>query len=83
VQTVEPLAEARGLEVELTDDLAEGAGPERVRTLLLELDSTATVVCGHGPELVPLFGKTKKGATVIVEAADGELGELGRLPSPE
>jgi 8-oxo-dGTP diphosphatase len=83
VQTVEPLAEARGLEAELTDDLAEGAGPKCVRTLLLELDGTATAVCGHGPELVPLFGKTKKGATVIVEAADGELGELGRLPPPE
>ena len=83
VQTVEPLAEARGLEVELTDDLAEGAGPKCVRTLVLELDGTAAAVCGHGPELVPLFGKTKKGATVIVEAADGELGELGRLPPPE
>jgi 8-oxo-dGTP diphosphatase len=83
VQTVEPLAEARSLEVELIDDLAEGAGPKCVRTLMLELDGTAAAVCGHGPELVPLFGKTKKGATVIVEAADGELGELGRLPPPE
>jgi hypothetical protein len=32
---------------------------------------------------VPLLGKTKKGATVIVEAADGKLGELGRLSPPE
>jgi 8-oxo-dGTP diphosphatase len=83
VQTVEPLSQARGIEVELADDLAEGAGAERVRSLLLELGGTATAICGHGPELVPLFGKTKKGATVIVEAADGELGELGRLPPPE
>jgi 8-oxo-(d)GTP phosphatase len=82
VQTVEPLGDARGLEVELADDLAEGAGPERVRSLLLGLGATATAVCGHGPELQLLFGKTKKGATVIVEAADGKLGELGRLSSP-
>jgi 8-oxo-(d)GTP phosphatase len=82
VQTVEPLARARGLEVELTDELAEGAGPERVRSLLLGLDGTATAVCGHGPELVPLFGKMKKGATAAVEVGDGKLVELGRMPPP-
>lgn len=83
VQTMEPLARARGLEVELSDDLAEGAGPERVRSLLLGLDGTAAALCGHGPELVPLFGKTKKGATVAVEVGDGKLVELGRLRPPE
>ena len=83
VQTVEPLAGPRGVEIELADELTEGSGAESVRSLLLELDGTATAVCGHGPELVPLFGKTKKGATVIVEAADGKLGELGRLSPPE
>lgn len=80
VQTVEPLAASRGLDVEPADDLAEGAGSERVRSLLAGLAGTATAVCGHGPELVPLFGKTKKGATVVIEAANGMLGELGRLP---
>jgi 8-oxo-dGTP pyrophosphatase MutT (NUDIX family)/phosphohistidine phosphatase SixA len=81
-QTVEPLAAALGLEVELTDELAEGSGEERVRSLLVGMRGTATAACGHGPELVPLFGKTKKGATVVVEAANGALGELGRLPPP-
>jgi 8-oxo-(d)GTP phosphatase len=83
VETVEPLARARGLEAELSDVLAEGTDPERVRSFLLGLDGTATAVCGHGPELVPLLGKTKKGATVAVEVANGELVELGRLPPPE
>ena len=82
VQTLEPLSNARAIEIEPDDDLAEGAGAERVRSLLLELGGTATAVSGHGPELVPIFGKTKKGATVIVEAAEGELGELGRLAPP-
>lgn len=82
VQTLEPLGRARGVEIELDADLAEGVGHERMRSLLLRLGGTATAVCGHGPELQPLFGKTKKGATVIVEAADGKLGELGRLPPP-
>jgi 8-oxo-(d)GTP phosphatase len=82
LQTVEPLAAARGLEVEVARGLAEGSGPERARSLLLELRGTAAAICGHGPELFPLFGETKKGATVVVEAANGALGELGRLPPP-
>jgi 8-oxo-(d)GTP phosphatase len=82
VDTMQPLARARGLEVENSDDLAEGADTERVRRLLLELGGEA-VVCMHRPELEPLFGKVKKGATVAVEVAGDELRELGRLPPPD
>jgi 8-oxo-(d)GTP phosphatase len=81
VESVEPTALARGLELETSDDLAEGADLARVRDLLLELGG-GTLVCMHGPELRPLFGKVKKGATVAVEAGDTELFELGRLPAP-
>lgn len=79
VQTVEPLARARGLEVETSDDLAEGAGAERVRALLHDLAGRAALVCGHRPELVPIFGKVKKGETLVLEATDDELVELGRI----
>jgi 8-oxo-dGTP pyrophosphatase MutT (NUDIX family) len=78
VQSVEPLAEARGLEVETSDDLAEGAGPDRLRRVLERLAGTAAVVCGHGPELVPIFGRTKKGATWVVDPTD--LRPLELLP---
>ena len=81
VQTVEPLARARGLEVELAEELAEGSDPARVRKHLLELGSEAAV-CMHGPEVEPLFGKVKKAATVVVEPAETEFLELGRLPPP-
>jgi 8-oxo-(d)GTP phosphatase len=81
VETVVPLARTRGLEVETSDDLAEGANPARVRRLLHDLGGEA-LVCAHRPELEPLYGKVKKGGTVIVEFADGELLELGRLPPP-
>jgi 8-oxo-(d)GTP phosphatase len=82
VQTVEPLARVRGLGVERRDELAEGAKRDRVRALLLAIGGEAAVVCGHGPELEPLFGKTRKGATVVVERTDDGLVELGRLPPP-
>jgi 8-oxo-(d)GTP phosphatase len=70
VQTVEPLARARGLEIDTSDDLAEGAGPDRVRRMMERLAGTGAVLCGHGPELVPIFGKTKKGATWVVDPTD-------------
>ena len=82
VQSVEPLAAARGLEVEPVDALAEGADGAQVRSLFEDVAGTATALCGHGPEIHPLFGKTKKGATIVVEAANGALAELGRLPPP-
>ena len=82
MQTVEPLAAARGLEVEPVDVLAEGADGKEVRSFLADLHGTATLACGHGPEIHPLFGKTKKGATIVVEAANSVLAELGRLPPP-
>jgi 8-oxo-(d)GTP phosphatase len=67
VQTVEPLAAARGLEVETTDVLADGAGADGVRRLLEELAGSPVVLCGHGAEIAALFGKTKKGATRVLD----------------
>jgi 8-oxo-(d)GTP phosphatase len=80
MQSMEPLAAARGLEVEAVDALAEGVDDREVRALLTDLDGTAAAACGHGPEIHPLFGKTKKGATIVAEAANGAFAELGRLP---
>jgi 8-oxo-(d)GTP phosphatase len=79
VQSVQPLARARQLELETSDELAEGAGPDRVRTLLNDLAGEAVVVCGHGPELVPIFGKVKKGETLVLEPTEDRLVELGRI----
>ena len=82
VQTVEPLAEALGRPLEVSDDLAEGAEPSRVRFLLGELAATGAVVCGHAPELEPLIGRSRKASSVAVEVANGQPTELGRLPAP-
>jgi len=68
VQTVEPIAAARGLDVERRDELAEGAGPESARALLEQLAGTPALACVHGEEVSSLFGATKKGATWVVDA---------------
>lgn len=81
VETVTPLAAAHGLQIEALDELADGSDLERVRALLLELDSEA-LACMHAPPLESFFGKVKKASTVGVEAGGGELLELGRLAAP-
>jgi 8-oxo-(d)GTP phosphatase len=68
VQSVEPLAHARGLEVELRDELGEElqltAGAALVRSLL---DENA-VVCGHGGLSDVLVGESqKKGETFVLD----------------
>jgi broad specificity phosphatase PhoE len=55
VQTVEPLAEALGLTIELADALAEATPIEDSWPLLAELADAEVVVCSHGdviPDLI-------------------------------
>jgi broad specificity phosphatase PhoE len=48
VQTVEPLADAYGLDIEEEDALVEGASLDRAQRLLREVGSLPTVLCSHG-----------------------------------
>jgi 8-oxo-dGTP diphosphatase len=61
VQTVEPLAAALGLEVELDDRLAEGAG--MAAQALLEEDGV--VACTHGDVIYDLVGRGLKKAEYV------------------
>jgi 8-oxo-(d)GTP phosphatase len=68
VESVEPLARARGFEIELRDELGEElqltAGAALVRSLL---DENA-VVCGHGGLSDVLVGESqKKGETFVLD----------------
>ena len=75
VQTVEPLAEALGLEVELDDRLKEGEGAGAAP--LLQEDGV--LCCTHGDIVEALLGHgLKKGAAVVLE--DGEVAR--ELPAP-
>jgi phosphohistidine phosphatase SixA len=79
LQTVEPLAGARGLPLEIDQALAEGAGAEAALELFRALD-TDLVACVHGDLVVELLGeKRRKGSTTILELGPGGLVELDRL----
>ncbi len=54
-QSVQPLADALGLEVTISDDLAEGTPIERSWALLASVASGTAVLCSHGdviPDLI-------------------------------
>jgi 8-oxo-(d)GTP phosphatase len=88
VQTLGPLASARGLTVEESEDLAEGAGPARALALLSEVSREPTVLCSHGDVIqevlqhlsaegleVPHPPPLRKGSTWVLESeGDGFVG---------
>lgn len=51
-QTVEPLAEAIGVEMETTDALAEGAGQREIADLIDEVAGSTVVLSSHG-DVIP------------------------------
>jgi phosphohistidine phosphatase SixA len=76
VQTVEPLAAALGLPLELDDRLAEGAG----RAALTLLQEDGLVSCTHGDVVHELVDcGLKKAAAVVVQ--DGQV--VRELPPPK
>ena len=81
VQSVEPLAAACGLRVELRDELAEGAQRAAAFRLVRELDGTGAVLCSHGDVLELLLGaQGEKGSTRIADLDGDELQVLAELP---
>lgn len=68
VQTLEPLAEQRGLELELTDVLAEGARRAEALGLVDALRGSGAALCTHGDIVLEILGsELEKGATAILE----------------
>jgi 8-oxo-dGTP diphosphatase len=94
VQTVEPLAAARGLAVEEEDLLAEGA-PWRDALRLIEVTETPTVMCSQGDvigyvveELVrrgvisEQEVRWSKASTWVLKVGGGAVGSARYLPPP-
>jgi 8-oxo-(d)GTP phosphatase len=73
VQTVEPLARARGLEIEVRDELAEARqgrdGAELVRALIGE----DVALCVHGGLSEAVVGESQKKAEVLVIDDQGRI----------
>jgi len=66
VQTFEPLARARGLDIEERTELGEGAGPDVTQALVRELANDDAALCTHGDVLELLLGEPlKKGETAV------------------
>ena len=96
VQTVSPLADARGLSVELRDDLAEGQPTGYLEKAILESEGEGpTAICVHGDALRALLNDlierglarrvsraTKKGATWVLEVHDGAIVSARHVPAP-
>jgi 8-oxo-dGTP diphosphatase len=68
VQTVEPLARAYGLEVEIRDELGEEQQLEEGVELVRSLLDQDVAVCGHGGLSDELVGVSqKKGETLLLD----------------
>jgi 8-oxo-(d)GTP phosphatase len=70
LQTVEPLAEARGLPVEVATELREGASVDELLRALATFGDRPTVVCGHGTEIRSMIDRIEAGGATI-EGARG------------
>jgi 8-oxo-dGTP diphosphatase len=71
VETVEPLARARGLEIEQRPELSEQRQGTEGVALVRSLAGRDVVVCGHGglERALPHAPKWKKGAVFVVGAS--------------
>lgn len=96
VQTVEPLARARKLEIKLSPSLEEGSGLEGLEEFLGDRSLDETVLSTHGDiveELVedlgnreviqPGYGGAEKGCTWVLEVDEHGVAERARyIPAP-
>jgi 8-oxo-dGTP diphosphatase len=81
VESVEALADARGLPIELDERLAEGVPTHLTLGLLAELDGG--LACTHGDviEAVVGFG-LRKGAAVVIDVGPTGVTVLEKLRAP-
>jgi 8-oxo-dGTP diphosphatase len=80
VDTVVPLADSRGLTVEPSEALAEGAGREAALELF-RAAAAPLVASVHGDMVDELTGESaKKGSTTVLEVDEDRVEVLERLP---
>jgi 8-oxo-dGTP diphosphatase len=68
MQSMEPLAQALGIEIEERDELAEGASRDEALALVEKVRGAGAALCTHGDVVLELLGtEMKKGETAILE----------------
>jgi 8-oxo-dGTP diphosphatase len=95
VQTVEPLARSRGLDVETAPELAEGVELARTIAFVHDLEDAPIVLSGHGREIEALIRAFEaggadvegarglaKGSVWVLERQDGRVLSARYLPAP-
>lgn len=95
VQTVEPLARSRGIEIETVPELAEGADLDGAVRFVRALDARPAVLCSHGREIEGIVdrlqhagadvegsGGLAKGSVWVLDRRDGEIVSARYLPAP-
>jgi 8-oxo-dGTP diphosphatase len=95
VQTVRPLAVVRGLQVDASDALTEGASTPDALALVDELAAGPAVLCTHGDVIMALVGHFaelgmgledepawQKGSTWALERLEGRFVSARYLPPP-
>lgn len=95
VQSVEPLARSRGLEVETALALAEGAEVGDALAFVRGLEAEPVVICGHGREIAALVAAFEaegaavagsrglaKGSVWVLDREDGRIVSARYLPAP-
>jgi 8-oxo-(d)GTP phosphatase len=83
VDTVVPLAHARGLAVEHSEALAEGAAAATALALF-RTARVPLVACVHGDLIEELLGEhLKKGATAVLDVGSEGLDVVERFPPPQ
>ena len=92
LQTVEPLAQRRGLRVESAEVLGMDADPADLIALLLVPAATEAVLCSHGEligaALIRLVGERfegdslswPKGSTWVLEVTEGRIEDVRYMP---
>lgn len=70
VETVQPLADATGLEIELREELVEGSPAAMVLPLIADPSEHDIVICTHGDVIGELIGpgrSAKKGSVWVLD----------------
>jgi phosphohistidine phosphatase SixA len=81
VESVEALADARELPIELDERLAEGVPTHLTLGLLAELDGG--LACTHGDVIEAVVGfELRKGAAVVIDVAPTGVTVLEKLRAP-